>query len=242
MTQPGRDLENTFRRSWGLLVRNWVIVVPGLVLAVAGAALSVLVGSVLLRTLFVSGGGFDVDYVSQIIYAVAMIAIEVLVSIVQLAFVTGMAGAAWQHGRTGLSDGWAAFSRRLVPVSVASMLLFAIGICAAALAPATFFVTLAIYVLFMIYTMASVVIGRRTAIAAIAESCRLALANAFPTIAIVGLIALLAVAGGVAGSLIGRVSPFAGGLAAGVVQQIIVAYASLVIAGEYLKLAKQPVA
>lgn len=247
MTQSVRDIENTFAHAWDLLAHNWVMVVPGLVLGVVGGAISFAVGAGLVAALGLPAAemsgraaGGDVGFVSQVIYAVVMLVVAMLVSIVQMAYVTGMAGAAWQHGRVSLADGWDAFSHRSIQLSLATVLLFVIGICAAVLAPVTFFVTLAIYMVFLIYTMASVIIGKRDALAAIAESCRLTLANVLPTLAVVALIAVLALAGGLIGNLVGRATPFGGGLVAGVLQQIIVAYASLVVAGEYLKLSKQP--
>jgi hypothetical protein len=57
-----------------------------------------------------------------------------------------------------------------------------------------------------------------------------------PTLAVVALIAVIAILGGWLGSLAGRASDAGGWLVTGLLQQIIVAYSSLVIAGEYLKL------
>jgi hypothetical protein len=153
-----------------------------------------------------------------------------------------MAGGAWQHGKTTLRDGWGAFSHRLFPILVASGLLFLIGLCAAVLSTVTFLVPLAVYAIFFIYTMASVIIGGRGPVDAIAESCRTALSNFWPTVAVVVLIAVISLLGAWMGDLLGRVSEFAGWLVAGLLQQVIVAYASLVVAGEYLKLTDQPTA
>ena len=241
MTQSVRDFENTFAHAWHLLVRNWVIVVPGLVLGLLGGALSFVVMLAIYGWVMVAGAATaDVTQVTETIVAVAFTVISLLASIVQMAYVTGMAGSAWRHERTTLKDGWYAFSHRSIQTSIAVLLLFAIGVCAAALSPITFGVTLLGYIIFFIYTMASVVIGGREAIAAIAESCRLALANFWPTFGIVALIVGIAVLGGWAGSQLGHVAPWAGGILAGVLEQIIVAYASLVVAGEYLKLSKRP--
>ncbi len=241
MTQSIRDFENTFAQAWQLLKSNWIIIVPGLVLGIIGGAVSMAVSLVIYGSVLAGGGGTaDVNAVTQAVIAVALTVVSLLTSIVQMAYVTGMAGSAWEHGRTSLRDGWYAFSHRSIQTTFAVALLFAIGLCAAVLAPITFLLTLFAYMVFFIYTMASVIIGKREAIAGIAESCRLTLANFWPTLGVVALIALIAIAGGVAGSLIGRLAPLAGGLVAGVLQQIIVAYASLVVAGEYLKLSKRP--
>ncbi len=231
-----RDFENTFIRAWELLVANWIIVLPGIVLGVASGFCSLVLGTIVSGDLAMPGSGSDVSYVSHIVYAVAMVVIGVLASLVQMAFVTGMAGAAWQRGNASLADGWNALTHRIVQLFLATALLFLIGDCAAVLAPVTFLVTLLVYATFLIYTMASVIVGKREALAAIVESCRLALSNIVPTLGIVVLIAVIAFAGGSIGSLIARVTPFGGSLVAGVLQQAIVAYASLVVMGEYLKL------
>ena len=242
MTQSVRDLENTFARAWRLLLGNWVIIIPGVVLGLVGGAVGFLIALAFNAVVITGNGSAEVAYVTQAIVTVVLTLVGMLIAILQMAYVTGMAGAAWKHGRTSLADGWYAFSHRSIQTTFAIVLLFVIGICAAALAPVTFQITLIAYVVFFIYTLASVIIGGREATAALAESCRLALANFMPTLGVVALIALIAVAGSWIGSLLGRVTPFGGGLVAGVLQQVIVAYASLVIAGEYLKLSKQPTA
>ena len=241
MSQSVRDFENTFAHAWSLLVRNWVIVVPGIVLGLIGGALSFAVMLAIYGWVIVGGAATaDVTAVTQTIVAVAFTIISLLASIVQMAYVTGMAGSAWRHGSTSLKDGWYAFSHRSIQTTIAVFLLFAIGVGAAALSPITFGVTLFVYIIFFIYTMASVVIGGREAIAGIAESCGLALANFWPTFGVVALIVVIAVAGGWAGSVLSHAAMWAGGIVAGVLEQIIVAYASLVVAGEYLKLSKRP--
>ena len=68
------------------------------------------------------------------------------------------------------------------------------------------------------------------------ESCRLAWKNILPTLAVVALVVLVAVAGGWTGNTLGRLVPIVSGLLEALVQQIVVAYATLVIVGEYLKL------
>ncbi|HEV7178667.1 MAG TPA: hypothetical protein VGN11_02260 [Candidatus Baltobacteraceae bacterium] len=239
MTQSVHDFENTFARARQLLAENWVIVVPGLVLGAIGGALEFLVSAAVLGPLVVTGDGTEnMAVVTQTIVTVSLTIVSVLIAIVQMAYVTSMAGAAWKTGHTTLVDGWNAFSHRGLHILVAVVLLFVLGICAAVFAPITFLLTLLAYMVFFIYTMASVIIGGRKPIAAIAESCRLSLANFVPTLGIVVLIAAIALAGAWIGTLVGRLTPFGGGLIAGVLQQVIVAYASLVVVGEYLKLSQ----
>jgi hypothetical protein len=220
MTQSVRDLERTFARAWALLIRNPVMLVPGIVAGALQTAASIASQALSDEFLVV---GF-------------LVTGTLAISLVQMAYVTGMAGAAWKHDRTGLRDGWEAFSHRFWPAAGAAVLLLVIGFCAAALAPTTFGVTLLAYALFFIYTMAAVVIGERPPIAGIVESASTALANVWPTLAVVALIAVIAAVGGWLGSLAGHVSDVGGALLEGLITQIVVAYASLVIAGEYLKL------
>jgi hypothetical protein len=241
MTQSAGDLENTFAQAWKLLVRNPVIVVPCIAIALLSGALEFAFAAVILGSFAISGNGSpDAVAAADTISAVAVFIVSLALALVQMAFVTGMAGAAWQHGRAGLRDGWNALSNRWLAAIGAGALLLIVGLCAAALAPVTFLVTLLAYAVFFIYTMAAVVIGKRAPVDGLVESARTALANVLPTLAVVALIAAIAALGGWLGSLAGRISDLAGWLIAGLLQQVIVAYASLVVAGEYLKLASRP--
>ena len=240
MTQSARDLESTFVHAWELLARNWVLILPGLIMAVLSAAAQFVFTVVILGAFVISGNGSsDAAAASRAIVVVTLFVITMTFAIAQMTYVTGMAGGAWQHGKTTLRDGWDALSHRLRSIVFAAVLLFIIGACAAVLSTVTFLIPLAVYAIFFIYTMASVIIGGRGAVDAVAESARVALANFWPTVGVVALIAVISVAGAWIGDLLGRVSDFTGWLVAGLLQQIIVAYASLVVAGEYLKLTNQ---
>lgn len=238
MTQSARDLENTFLRSWQLLLANLIIVVPPFVLGLLGGALVFVVSITILGSLVLTGAATpaDVDAVSATISSVTTIVIGIFIAIVQLAYVTGMAGGAWRSGRTGLGDGWCAFRNRGLQVFFAAVLLFVAGFCAAVLAKATLYVTLVAYMVLLIYTMASVILGGRNATEGIVESCRLALGNMLPTLAVIALIIGISIAGGWIGNQFGSLSALAGEIITGVFQQMTVAYAALVVTGEYLKL------
>ncbi|HUA09503.1 MAG TPA: hypothetical protein VMA98_09535 [Candidatus Acidoferrales bacterium] len=210
--------------SLSLLVRNPVIVLPGIIVGAAAAAAEFALVALALPDWMLTG---------------ALFLVALVLALAQMAYVTGMAGAAWRHGRTGLRDGWDALTHRGFAAAGAGALLVLIGFCAAVLTPATLGITLLAYAVFFIYTMAAVVIGERAPIAGIVESASTALANIMPTIGIVALIAVIAALGGWLGSLAGRLSEVGGALVAGLLQQVIVAYASLVVAGEYLKLTKR---
>ena len=242
MTQSVRDLENTFVRSWQLLVRNPIIIVPPLVLGVAGGALALYASNLVHALIFTGASDATVNAVSQTIDDVFQTVVTVAVAILEIAFVTGMAGAAWRTGRTRLSDGQSAFTHRGLQILAAMALLFIIGVCAAALAPVTFLVSLIAYAVFFIYTMAAVIIGDENAVEALGESCRLAAGNIGPTLAVIGLIVAITVVEAVTITALGAAPNWLVFVANGLLQQIVVTYAALVVAGEYLKLRGQPTA
>lgn len=226
-----------FTHAFALLTRNPIIIVPGIVLAVLGSLVDAFGSTMLSGVAVTSIGSPDALAAMQVVTALAIFVVSAALSLVQMMVVTGMAGGAWAHGSTSLRDGWDALAHRLPAAAVAGVLLLAVGFCAAALSPVTFMVPLVLYALLFIYTMAAVVIGGHPPIQALIESARLALRNVAPTLMVVGLVLVMALGGAGLGGLIGRSSPFGGWLVAGLLQQVIVAYATLVIAGEYLKLA-----
>lgn len=223
MTQSARDFESTFAHAYTLLVRNPIIVVPGVVIGLIAAAAEEAV-QLFTESAFVFFGD------------IAIFAIALALTLVQMAYVTGMAGGAWRHERTNLRDGWEALAHRAVPAAGAGALLLFMGFCAAVLAEPTLGLTLLAYAVFFVYTMASVVIGGRAPIAGIVESASTATKNVLPTIGVVALIAVIAALGGWLGSLAGHLSDVVGWIVSGLIQQVVVAYATLVVAGEYLKL------
>jgi hypothetical protein len=241
MTQSVRDLENTFARAFVLLVRNWTIVVPGIVLGAIGFGLGLAILAIAGASAIGGVSGNDVpstvpEQLMSILAAVVAVIVALVTLICEMAYVTGMAGAAWRTGEAYLRDGYQAFEGRGTQIFIAIALLSVAGFVAALLAPVTLLLSAAAYAIFSIYTMAAVIIGNRTAFEGIAESCRLAWKNVLPTLAVVALVVVVAVVGGWIGSTLGRLVPIVSGLLEAFVQQIVVAYATLVIVGEYLKL------
>jgi hypothetical protein len=241
MTQSVRDLENTFARAWVLLVRNPTIVIPGIVLGAIGFGLGFAILAIAGASAIGGISGNEAaatvpEELMSILAAVVAVILALVTLICEMAYVTGMAGAAWKSGEAYLRDGYRAFEGRGTQILIAIVLLSAAGFIAALLAPITLLLSGAAYAIFSIYTMAAVIIGNRTAFEAVAESCRLAWKNILPTLAVVALVVLVAVAGGWIGSTLGRLVPVVSGLLEALVQQIVVAYATLVIVGEYLKL------
>jgi hypothetical protein len=241
MTQSVRDLENTFARAFVLLVRNWTIVVPGIVLGAIGFSLGFAILAIAGASAIGGVSGNEApatlsEELMSILAAVVAVILALVTLICEMAYVTGMAGAAWKSGEAHLRDGYQAFEGRGTQIFIAIVLLSVAGFIAALLAPLSLLLSAAAYAIFSIYTMAAVIIGNRTAFEAIAESCRLAWKNILPTLAVVALVVLVAIAGGWIANTLGRLLPVVAGLLEAFVQQIVVAYATLVIVGEYLKL------
>jgi hypothetical protein len=238
MNESAEGLQNTFARAWSLLTQNLIIVVPPIVLGAAAGLVGVLLVMFVLGGVLTAGatGRAGVGIASigaSLIVAAASI---MLLAIVQTAFVTGMAGAAWERGTTTLGDGWTAFGRRGGQILLTMLVLFAIGCVALVLAPFTLLLSLLAYLIAFIYVPASVIVGGRDAGEALSESVRLTARNFWPTSALAGLIIVIVLIASALGGELGRATPFVGGLTAAILQQAVVAYASLVVVGEYVKL------
>jgi hypothetical protein len=230
-------MSEIFGRAWVLLARNWIIILPSLIVGVISA-----VAAYVLSASGASSWSFFGDLNAEGVGAfwlffatIVAIGVRILGALVAIAFTTGMAGAAWESGRASLADGVAALRRDGVQAFFALALLFLIGLAAAALVVPTFGISVLAYMIFMLYTMPAVIVGDRPAVDAILESIRTAWSHFGVTFAVVVLIIVLAVAGGLIGSAAGHV-PVLGELVSWVIMEAVVAYATLVIVGEYLKL------
>ncbi len=232
-------MKYTFTHSLVLLRRNIVIVVPSLAIALVSAALAFLLSSSgylsmqYFGDLNAQGGGAFWQFFATIVD----VALRILGALVAIAFTTGMAAAAWDRGTATLGDGLAALRREGLQLLVALVVLFLIGLVASALVLPTFGISVVAYMVFMIYTMPAVVVSERAAQDAIVDSVRLAAANFGATFALVILILVVALIGSLLGALAGRI-PFVGEAISWVVMEAVVAYATLVVVGEYNRLNK----
>jgi len=230
-------MKRTFEHALVLLRRNVVIVVPSLVVALVSAAVaSVLSSSGYLSWQFfgdlnAQGGGAFWMFFATIV----AVALRILGALVAIAFTTGMAAAAWDRGAATLADGLNAFRREGLQLLAALVLLFLIGLAASALVLPTFGISVLAYMVFMIYTMPAVVVSDRSATDAIVDSVRIAASNFGATLVLVILIVVLAFIGGFLGALAGRI-PFLGEAISWIVMEAVVAYATLVVVGEYNRL------
>jgi hypothetical protein len=210
-----------FARSWGLLLGNLAIVVPGLV----AGSLAALVEFALEPT---PAAALDAGLATRLVEDLA----QIVASILSIAYTTGMAQAAWETGRARFSDGARAFRRDGGHVFVAMLVLFALGLVAALLAPFTLGLSLAVYLFFCIYTMAAAVVGERPGLAAVRESVEIAFRRPVPTLLTVVGVLVIAFAMGAVASLLAA-APLIGPLVAALVVQTVIAYVALVIVGEY---------
>jgi hypothetical protein len=210
-----------FLRSGSLLFGNLAIVVPGLVVGTLAAIVQFALEPSPATAL-------GADIFTRFLQGV----VQIVASILSIAYTTGMADAAWRTGRAVFGDGTRAFRRDGGHVFVAMLALFALGLLGAWLAPFTLGLSLAVYLFFFIYTMAAAVVGERPGIVAVRESVAIAFRRPLTTFVTVLGILVIAFAMGAAASLLAT-TPFVGPLVAGIVVQAVIAYVVLVIVGEY---------
>ena len=230
-------VENVFARSWDLLTQNWVIIVPGVVV---GLIVGIISGTYSLSQPDTygspSGTALTFTYGLGAFLAGIVLAITAIAGyIITQCYTAGMAGAAWQRGVTTLADGTRAVNEDAGNVLVAAFYLFLFGILAVLLAPFTLFLSIFAFYLFTLYTIAAAVVGKQRGMNALRESFAIARAR-FGTTVIIGIV--LAVL-----QLIGRLiahlfsfAPLLGPIVAAIISQVVVAYAVLVVVGEYLVL------
>lgn len=228
-------------RSWLLLCRNWIIIVPSVVLGVAAAELAAL----LEHSGWLSWGFFG-NMNAQgpsafwaFFAAIIAMALRILAGIMAIAYTTGMASTAWTTGTARIADGASAFFRNGLQAFFAFLLMAILGFVAAVLLEPTFGISVLAYMTFVLYAMPGVLVGNRGAIDALVESFTLAWRSLGVTFVLVLLIVGLAILAGFFGDALSRI-PYAGEVLGWVVMEIVVAYATLVIVGEYLQLRRPP--
>jgi hypothetical protein len=216
-----------FARAWKLLTANWPIIVPGLVVGALGGSLSAILAP-----------RETASDLAAWIGALAIGAVEIVATIISIAYTTGMAQAAWERGKATYADGFKAFSREGGHVFVAMIGLSVLGILSLLLfelLPFTFGISLALWFFFFIYTMPAAVVGERPGLLAMRDSFTIAVRRPIPTVLmLLALTAIIAIMGVVAGLL--AATPYIGPLVAALVVQVAIAYLTLVTVGEYMAL------
>ena len=230
-----QSLENVFARSWQLLTRNWIIIVPGIVVGLlVGLVTDVLAPPVTYGDPTTTGGVVShglASFVSSAIVGVVGIAGFVITE----CYTVGMAGAAWRSGTATLGDGASALRDDASNVLGAAIGLFVLGVIAVILAIPTLGISLLLFYLFMLYAIPSAVVGNRGGFAAIGESVAIARAK-FGTTLIIGIVlAAISFVGGLV-ALVFAFAPLLGPIVSSIIEQIVVAFSSLVVVGEYLNL------
>ncbi|MFI5389160.1 MAG: hypothetical protein ACHQY2_05520 [Candidatus Eremiobacterales bacterium] len=234
--QAQAPVTGTFRRAWELLAGNWIVVVPAVIVGiVTGVVLYLLdvYAGVSLGGLGDLNGGPGVF--SIFIGSIVAVVVRMLGAIVSIAYTTGMAAAAWQRGRATLADGTSALRKDGTQVFIAILLLFLIGSIAAFLMDFLFYLPVLLYAIFVLYTIPGVIVGERTAVDALVESFRLAGKNFWATTGVVALIIAIAAVAAILGGLLHGI-PLIGSIFELVVMEVVVAYATLVVVGEYIVL------
>jgi len=230
-------VENIFARAWDLLTRNWTIIVPGIVV---GLIVGIVSGLYSLTQPYTygdpSGSAMSFAYgIGGFVSGVILAIVAIAGYIVTQCYTAGMAGAAWQRGRATLADGAQAVNEDGGNVLTAAIYLFLFGILAIVLAPFTLFLSVFAFYLFTLYTIPAAVVGNRRGMDAIRESFAIARAR-FGTTLIIGiLLGLLQLVGRLIAHIF-SFAPLLGPIIGAIIAQVVVAYAVLVIVGEYLVL------
>lgn len=233
-TDPGREIGNTFSRSWQLLSSNWIIIVPAIIIGIIAGLVSALFTPQVYTDPVT---GFPTIHSMVGLPWGAAIAIGSFVgligSILTLTVTTGMAAAAWSRGSATLADGMETLGRP--NVTSAMLVLAAVALVLSLLTMVTFGLAAIVEIVvffFLIYTLAAAVVGGFGGADALKESFDVAKTSWLTTLIVILLLAVVAF-------LVGLITlplhfiPFLGPIIAAALQGIVVAYFSLVLVGEY---------
>ncbi len=225
-SDAGGGLSRIFAESWRLLVHNPVLAVPGVILALCKTSLQ--------WAVFPPPGATPL---AQVVGIILGDVIQLLFTIAALAFTTGIAVAVWQCGKGRLADGWRPFARQGGQVFVALAALLLIGAVAAVLVPFTLGLSAIAFGFFCLYVMPAAVAGERRGFAAVRESWEIAYDRVLPTLGIVLGLFVIFLAAGIAVAfftLAPAIGPFPPAIVDALIAGATIAFATLVIVGEYV--------
>lgn len=221
-----QPVESLLLRSWRTLSSNWSIIVPGLLCGLGGG---IVIGLLTLA-------GYQADKQApagfSAVTALAASIVWVLASILSIAYTTGMARAAWETGHATYEDGRRAFREDAVQIFLTMLVLTVAALIAVALAPPTLGVSLLALVFFLIYAIPAVVVDRRSAFEALAESAHIAWRNPVSTLLITIVMGALAFAALLPMALLGMV-PFLGPIFSTTLLQIVASFFTLLVVGAF---------
>jgi hypothetical protein len=236
-TQAPQSVEGVFSRAWELLTRNWIIIVPGIVIGAILGVLRVLLTPV--PVIYTTSGGttvYNTGALGATMLSAALLSLVGLIAFIATqAFTTGMAGAAWARGTTTLADGFAAFQEDAGRILITGLGLIVLAVVALVLAIPTLGIAFLAFYLFTLYAFPSAIVGKASGFNSITESFRITIARFVPTLILGIIIFVISLVGTfIAGIL--HFIPFLGPIVGGIITQIVVAFATLVVVGEYLNL------
>jgi hypothetical protein len=229
--QP-EPIENVVVRSWRVFAANPIIMVPGIVIGLVVGVLGALFGPPPIDPAIGMTPALAARYITA---ALIFAAISVLAFVATIAYTTGMAAAAWRHGVTTFADGTAALRRDGRHIVMAIVGLIVVFFAASVLALPTIFLSILAAVVFCMYAMPATVVDDMPGFAAIALSARIAWRRFVPTLILAIVLVAVEIAVSLVAALFGIV-PFAHPIIAGIVQQAVAAFATIVIVGEYMNL------
>jgi hypothetical protein len=224
--QSSQDLGNTFVRSWELLSGNWAIALPAVIIGIVGGVILHFV-----MIVFMGGGALVAGLAGLFLGGLIMLAVSTVLQILTVAFTTGMGIAAWRTGTASVADGSAVFSN---PGAMQTIILWMVIGVVLALIPVLGWIADAILMFLLIYAVPASVVSGVGGMAAFSESANVVGRNFVPTLIIIVLIFCIGIVGGIVGAVLGHI-PFLGNIIQEVIRQVIMAYGTLVICGEYLK-------
>jgi hypothetical protein len=221
VTTQTNQIEGVFARAWELLIKNWIIIVPGIIIGLVVGILTAILTPVL-----VFGGWFG------FFLAIALLGIiGAIGGVLTQGMAAAMAMAAWKRGTTTLDDATGSISR-LMPTIIAMIIT---AIVAVVLAPFTLGFSMLVFYLFTLYAFPTALGENVSGFDAIVASFRLTTARFVPTLIIAVLIFVIVLVAGICAAALGAI-PYLGPIVKAVITQIVIAYAMLVIVGEYLNL------
>lgn len=229
MTTP-QPVENIFSRAWALLNRNWIIVVPGLVIGLIAGILTSLLAP---PGTYDASTGSVTGVLAGATGRLAAGCVALLAYIATQAYTTGMAGAAWQRGTATIGDGAASFQEDAGRIVVTAIGLILLGVVAAILAIPTLGLSILAFLLFTLYSMPAAIVGNRNGFSSISESFAIT-RRRFSTTLIIAIVLLAVMICVSFIALLFAIVPFVGPIIAACIEQAVVAFATLVLVGEYL--------
>ena len=229
MTTP-QPVESIFARSWTLLNRNWIIVVPGLVIGlIAGVLTSLLVPQSSYDSTSTAVTGTLAGTTGRLAAGI----VALLAYIATQAYTTGMAGAAWERGTTTFADGAASFQEDAGRIVVTAIGLILLGVAAAVLAVPTLGLSVLAFFIFTLYAMPAAIVGNRDGFSSIRESFTI-VRHRFSTTLIIAIVLFVVFVVVTFIAAIFSYIPYLGPVITACIEQAVVAFAVLVLVGEYL--------